>query len=103
MVISFSTLVLLGVVSIASAVVGGFLALLGIWVWYTVRLVERMDKRGSQYMADVDNEQAQKIRVARDAATGLLYIRQALHDLSPQAAAEFYQSVAPEPKKKGKK
>lgn len=99
MVINFNLLLLVVVLSICSAVGGAVLALMGVWILYTVRLVDRINRRGSLYMADFDNERARQLNAATDVATGLDYMRQALRSLSPEMALEFTR----EELKKGKK
>lgn len=85
-----------GLVVLAAAVVlafgllvGAGLTLLGVWVWYTMRLVSRIERRGDLYLSDWDNEQARKLRLAADMATGITYMRQALKALDPERAREF--------------
>jgi hypothetical protein len=89
MVINLNLLLLVIVLSLCSALGGAVLALLGIWVWYTVRLVDRIKSRGDLYLSDFDNERARQLNVAADVATGLDYMRQALRSLSPEMAQEF--------------
>lgn len=99
MAITFNLVLLACVLSLASALGGAVLALLGVWVWYTVRLVARIERRGQLYLSDFDNQRARQMNAAADMATGIDFMRQALRSLSPEMAQEFTR-VEPE---KGKK
>lgn len=97
--ITFNLLVLGVALFFSAALNGAVLILLGVWVWYTTRLVDRINLRGSLYLGDFDNEQARKMNAAADVATGMEYMRQALRKFSPEMAQEFTR----EEPKKGKK
>lgn len=86
------------------AVVGAGLALLGVWVWYTLRLVGRIERRGELYLSDWDNEQARKLKLAFDLSSSMEFQRQALRMLDPVRAREFTRDEpAVSNKQKGKK
>jgi hypothetical protein len=99
MVINLNLLLLVVVLSACSALSGAVLALLGVWVWYTVGLVNRIRSRGDLYLADFDHQRSRQLNAAMDMATGLTFMRQALHSVSPEMALEFTR----EEPKKGKK
>jgi hypothetical protein len=92
------------VVLAVGTVIGAGLALLGAWIWYTLRLVNRIERRGELYLSDWDSEQARKLKLAHDLATGLEFHRQALRMLDPIMAREFTREEPEAPnKQKGKK
>lgn len=93
---------LVAVVLVAGALVGAALALLGMWVWYTVRLVSRIERRGELYLSDWDNAQAANLKLAYELSTSMEFHRKALRMLDPEMAKEFTRDVPPEKSKKGK-
>lgn len=103
MVISLGTLLLLAAVAVVSGLTGVALALLGAWLWYTARLVSRIERRGELYLSDWDNEQGRKLRVAADVATAMEFMRQTLRTLSPEMAREFTPPAPVVEHKGGKK
>lgn len=94
MAISVSTLLLLGLVALLSALSGAALVGLGAWIIYTVRLVERIKRRGDLYLSDWDNERARQLRHAHELSTALTHLRQALKHMSAEMASEFYPSTS---------
>lgn len=99
--ISLGLLLLVGFLSVISALIGALMALVGVWVWYTLRLVSRLEKRGaSLYAGDTEDERARALRAADEMSTGIEFMRQALRRISPEMAREFTRD---EPEKgKGK-
>lgn len=63
--------------------------MIGAFLWYALRLVGRIERRGELYLSDWDNEQARKIKMAYQLATGLEYQRDMLRMLDPVLAREF--------------